>query len=68
MKSDSQPTFDNLDRVMENTESDEEWIEDCHREQSSGQFERKEDRRESHPSRSRERPEQYAARMRNGRR
>ena len=41
--------FDKLDRAMEHTESEEEWIEDNQREKSSEQFEEQQDRRESHP-------------------
>ena len=41
--------FDKLDRVMEHTESEEEWIEDNQREKSSEQFEEQRDRRENHP-------------------
>ena len=39
---------DKLDQVMEHAESDEERIEDDHREQSSGQFKQQRDRRERH--------------------
>ena len=35
---------------VERTESDEEWTEHDHREQSSGQFKEQRDRRENHPS------------------
>ena len=44
-----QRTGDKLDRVMEHTESEEEWIEDNQREKSSEQFDEQQDRRESHP-------------------
>ena len=48
VKSGDEPALTKLDRVMQHAESDEEWIEDDHREQSSEKFEEQGELGESH--------------------